>query len=520
MGLFSVVPLSLLSVVSLTTTTVVSAKNWSSYSYVSSFSYAGQQQASSSSSSSLAGEVLSSNCISFKVEPPQGKTQNNGPLVETFGLPYVSEESYMFYEYSIGGGSTWMVDLQDWASSFASFGSGTDKDSISAMSGCQAIDHSGTILKSVKSQILSSYQALLANDAVLFQVDDNGNAFKSQKERDSYIKAYLAPYSKEGGVPLYWGPICARSSRGVSLGVFLDSTCTIYVPYLESVVHTYIKKNGKSMEDLATYSSMVTTVLNDAYKYPVNCAPPTTNDYTTYGASDENDVDGERNDEEAATATPTLNEYCTAVMANSIDIDTCEPMDSASSAASNAEEDGTSATDQDAIDEVEATSGANSTTTGYLEGQWGAGYQLTQQDLTDLKATCYAVEVALAPAVEGGRNSTVWEELDTMEEAYDVAVSEARAFQSSNGGVGAMTISAMSGLFLAAVAIGALVVAVATGMVRIKKVPSRRPDNRKQEEENNTASNPETFDTVSMVSNNTKKEPLLIFMDTSDNNVV
>jgi hypothetical protein len=471
----------------LSTAAVVDAANYqSSYYFNNAYSGNGQQQqqGQQQQDQQAYGQMQATNCISFRVQPASGSGSYNGnynygsssssnnnngggggaATVETFGLPHVSEESYMFYKYS-GGDSfdstaTWMVDLKEWAPALGSVASG-DGNNGATISGCQAIQKSAEVLDGTLDELLATYkESLMRDDSTLFQVDASGQAFGSQQARQQYIESYLSGYA-QNGIQLYWGPICKRSSWGVTQGVFLDKDCTVYVPYLESVVQSYIQR-GEDQE-LVAYNQMAKTVLNSAYSQPVSCQPTNGNANANNGNSNNYvNSNGYANynynqytnyaNANAGASDPyydsnglELNTFCSAVVQGSVNIDSCEPMDPNYSSGGAANGGG--------------YNGAYGAAQGGYQGADGASYHISQNDLSYLPSTCYAVENALANGMP-----SLWDQLGVMESAYETA----NASQSS--APAGLTATAI----VVGIVIGAALLAIGLGMALLSGIRSRK----------------------------------------------
>lgn len=458
----------------LMTASSVDAYNYGSgnyYKYNKNYGYNsqyGQQQQQEQQQSY--GQLQSINCISFRVEPVAANSNGGAPAVETFGLPYVNEESFMFLQYSgddsFDSSASWMIDLEEWAEAFASLstangGSGydaaEDDELLSTMSGCQAIENSFEVLEGVLDGLLQAYKESLKDNEELFQVNEGGRAFANEQERESYIQEYLEEYATSG-IQLYWGPICKRSSWGVTQGVFLDESCTVYVPYMQAKVEDYISKGLD--EDLIAYNTMAKTVLNSAYSQPVSC----------------NNNGGQ------------FNGFCATVIGKSVNIDTCESMDSNSENGAYSDNGGAAGGSYGGA-YGEAEDGSQGEQAAYDVQTY---YHISQNDLADPASTCYAVENALV----GGMPS-MWDQLGMLETEYE----QANASRSSG----------LSAAVIVGIAAGALALLIGIALASCVKVRLVRRNNavpsRAKEDATINDDDSDTSKKEPLVARDTTEEP-------------
>jgi hypothetical protein len=287
-----------------------------------------QQQTDDSSSngnSSSGGSIRVTNCITFTVEPQDDQfnamiTKNTNINIPT---SYIPEESFVFFGHQTGNdnaendaeqhyntnnlGNTYMINVKEWVQAFV--GQGGES--------CQS---------------LANYQS---------DVFGNNNS-------DDDLSSLLEN--------IFMGPLCHPTNFGITVGVFLDSDCTIYAPELSQQLQQYLYYNedGEPDQDLmdAVYS---TTALNAYYQTEYNCN------------NNNNDND---------------NDVCSIIFENAVDQETCQTMDGSSG-------------------ESSSSSNTYSLSPGTFTNWFRYGdphnyYHLSQTDLQDPTSTCNAIDTALS----------------------------------------------------------------------------------------------------------------------------
>ena len=170
------------------------------------------------------GRVSRAQCTSFTAE--SSLDNSTEAVLDSLGIFYVSQKSYMFYDYSGGDENSYatnmMVDLEEWSASMA------------AVKGFEAPNCT-----------------LIEDGEALFSA-----LFKENEEESSYAPA------------LYEGPICGM--RGdkfkVEVGVFLDDNCTVLAPKL---MYSYRKKAARGQID-SSIASIVGVVAKES-KMTIGC---------------------------------------------------------------------------------------------------------------------------------------------------------------------------------------------------------------------------------------------------------
>ena len=86
------------------------------------------------------------------------------------------------------------------------------------------------------------------------------------------------------GMYVYYGPICTADGNGARIGVFLDQSCTIHMPF--------VSVNAVESEQDNNYITIANTFVQAVFKYPIECS------YGYYQYANNNDNNSNEDQEE------------------------------------------------------------------------------------------------------------------------------------------------------------------------------------------------------------------------------
>mmetsp|Transcript_29279 Transcript_29279/g.33658 ORF Transcript_29279/g.33658 Transcript_29279/m.33658 type:complete len:687 (+) Transcript_29279:199-2259(+) len=240
------------------------------------------------------GYLLATQCRAYKVEEPDDNLNTilewnteYGNGLDFFRVP---QQSFVYYSYingqqqedqssSNGDITHYMIDLTDWIATTAI--SGLGKDSVPS---CQQIKDVQGIFHTNDSDDITHY----------FAITDNNNDDNDEDNADRQLEEDEEEDEEEDGddnaidfgdwePQLYVGPICGMTDGTINIGVFIDDTCTTYVPQW-----TYRYRNalaqGKIKSATTTTSSDSDSESDTEYIYSSGSYDNT--DLTTLGTLD------------------------------------------------------------------------------------------------------------------------------------------------------------------------------------------------------------------------------------------
>jgi len=306
---------------------------------------------SNSSTASSSSSIRATNCISFTVEPKQDKfnallkqkQSSDSTTSSTITTSFIGEESFIFYSHRTYGTSN----------------TNENDDGNNGDYSRQYNNYGGS-----PQNLGSSYMVNVQDFVAAF-----GGVACQQLDPNDYSGVLLNENSASSSVSsLYWGPICNHGSFGITMGVFLDEDCAVYAPELSQTWQSYLYSNGENENDNGNddnadgndnanadllQEAYTITSLNAYYQNEFSCM-------------DQN-YNNNNNDDESGTAN-----VCSAIFENSVDEETCEPMDDSSSVFS-----------------------LSSIGNWFQYSDPHNYYHLTQYELQDMTSTCNAINTAL-----------------------------------------------------------------------------------------------------------------------------